>query len=229
MKFSRINSKVVFCILATLIFSYGNTSAYAKKPSRCGSTGFSQNDQTRPILCEDGSPNIGVARYLKANANAVMKLSKNASSDQIREAICAKSNLPNSIQLEAYKYVYALNDWRGIQPAFDEMWGIVFHNDYCAVASASAPKKAKFTGAFVYWQVINPASGTLTFDITNIGGKSAIPSCKVTASDKSGVYKGFDFPNFKENIRPGQTKTYSIDLIITNQGSAYVTGGKISC
>ena len=93
-----------------------------------------------------------------------------------------------------------------------------------------APAKvASFSGEIGTWNAINPASGTVTFSITNNGDAPGKPNCKVAVQDESGTYRGYDYPIFDNEVAPGETVKGKITLTVTKEGATYVTNGSVTC
>lgn len=82
------------------------------------------------------------------------------------------------------------------------------------------------------WQtniVVNPATVTALFTVTNTGDQAAVPDCIVKAYDREGgAYTG-RFRGDLEELAPGEKVTGRADITITSEGAAYATDGEVSC
>ena len=90
-------------------------------------------------------------------------------------------------------------------------------------------KSALFSGEIGTWKAINPASGVVSFTITNSGDAAGKPDCKVAVQDSSGTYRGYDYPIFDEDVAPGESVKGNITLTVTKEGAAYITTGSVTC
>jgi hypothetical protein len=90
-------------------------------------------------------------------------------------------------------------------------------------------KSASFSGEIGTWKAINPASGVVTFSITNNGDAPGKPDCKVAVQDDSGTYRGYDYPIFDNDVAPGETVKGNMTLTVTKEGASYVTTGSVTC
>ena len=69
--------------------------------------------------------------------------------------------------------------------------------------------------------VINPATISVRFSVTNDGTQPVKPDCTIRMQDASGTYRGFDVFSLKENIEPGQSKQIVGQLTITKEGASF--------
>ncbi len=76
---------------------------------------------------------------------------------------------------------------------------------------------------FVNSIVINPATLSVRFRITNDGTQPITPSCRIRAYDPSGTYKGFDIFEITNPIEPGVSQLIGGQLTITKEGAEFVT------
>jgi hypothetical protein len=90
-------------------------------------------------------------------------------------------------------------------------------------------KSASFSGEIGTWDAINPASGVVTFTITNNGDAPGKPDCKVAVQDSSGTYRGYDYPIFDQDVAPGESVKGNMTLTVTKEGAAYVSTGSVTC
>jgi hypothetical protein len=79
------------------------------------------------------------------------------------------------------------------------------------------------------YTVINPADLAVVVQVTNTGGKPAVPTCTIDASDASGAYNGVDVATLKDPVTAGATTHFVDNLVITQQGAGYVTEASASC
>lgn len=106
------------------------------------------------------------------------------------------------------------------------------------IAVDSVPSKPstapRYTAALAYndgaaWTVVNPASVSVAFHITNTGNAPGHPTCTVDAEDPSYSYQGFDEGQLNSLVKPGQTITTTMLVTITHQGARYVTKASVNC
>ena len=69
--------------------------------------------------------------------------------------------------------------------------------------------------------VINPATMSVRFGITNDGTQPISPTCNVKMQDASRTYKGYDIFEITDVIAAGQTKQVVVQLTITNEGAEF--------
>lgn len=97
-------------------------------------------------------------------------------------------------------------------------------------ASAPAPKpEAKFSWQSNLVGPINPATEQVAVSTANISDVTGTPQCYIQVEDASGVYHGSGFFADPNPLAPGQTWSFRGDVIVTNEGAAYVTKGGVSC
>jgi hypothetical protein len=91
-------------------------------------------------------------------------------------------------------------------------------------SSTSASSQTRsYPVKYVRHAVINPATLTVVWSITNDGTQPVKPKCTIRMQDTSGTYKGFDIFEITNPIEPSQTKEAIGQLTITNEGADYVT------
>ncbi len=64
--------------------------------------------------------------------------------------------------------------------------------------------------------------------VTNTSNVAGVPYCSVKLRDPTGTFKGgdlFEFPS----VAPGATETFNAEIIVENEGAAYVTIGEADC
>lgn len=98
-----------------------------------------------------------------------------------------------------------------------------------AKREAEANKKPDFSAKVTTYAPMNPATLRFMAKVTNKGDKEGKFNCFVSAQDTSGTYKGYDVFTTDEILKPGKSDTFTGDLVITNEGAAYVTGITIDC
>jgi hypothetical protein len=76
---------------------------------------------------------------------------------------------------------------------------------------------------YVRHAVVNPATVSVVWNITNDGTKSIKPKCTIKMQDASGTYRGFDVFDITDEISPSQTKQVIGQLTITKEGADFVT------
>lgn len=74
---------------------------------------------------------------------------------------------------------------------------------------------------YVRHAVINPATISVAFNVTNDGTQPIQPKCTIRMQDSSGTYKGFDFFDITDAIEANQTKQVVVQLTITNEGAEF--------
>lgn len=91
-------------------------------------------------------------------------------------------------------------------------------------------RPAAFRARVVSYLEINPADLSVTIRVTNTGTEAGTPECVINASDPSGTYHGFDEAVMKGSLGGGRSATFTDNgLVITSQGSAYVTSVTVQC
>lgn len=78
-------------------------------------------------------------------------------------------------------------------------------------------------------RLINPGSVNVIASVTNTGSKAAKPNCTVRVSDPSGAYTGFDSPIFDEDVAPGASKNFNMNIVVKGDGARFVTSSEITC
>jgi len=76
---------------------------------------------------------------------------------------------------------------------------------------------------------VDPATRSLTFTVKNVSDVEGNPSCDVTLQNDTGTYKGFDTVTWNTPLKPGETKYFEGNFIITNEGAAYATKSHVRC
>jgi len=76
---------------------------------------------------------------------------------------------------------------------------------------------------------VNPATEQVSVSTTNTSDVTGTPQCYIQVEDVSGVYHGSGFFTDPNPLAPGQTWSFRGDVIVTNEGAAYVTKGGVSC
>jgi len=92
-------------------------------------------------------------------------------------------------------------------------------------SSGGSQYSASTTGS----TVIDPATLSVSFKVTNNGSSSADPTCTIQAQNANDSYSGIDQFQLQGSIAPGQTTTSADSITITNQGAQYVTQTTIKC
>jgi len=98
-----------------------------------------------------------------------------------------------------------------------------------APARTRAERPAAYKATVVSSLPVNPADLAVTVRVRNTGTESGTPECTINASDPSGTYHGFDIATFRGRLRGGQVAAYTDQVVITSQGSAYVTSVSVHC
>lgn len=90
--------------------------------------------------------------------------------------------------------------------------------------SASSESKSQvrsYPVKYLSHAVINPATISVRFSVTNDGTQAVRPDCTIRMRDASGTYKGFDVFSLLEDVEPGQSKQVVGQLTITKEGAAF--------
>ena len=82
---------------------------------------------------------------------------------------------------------------------------------------------------YVRHAVINPATISVAFNVTNDGTQPIQPKCTIRMQDSSGTYKGFDFFDITDAIAASQTKQVVVQLTITNEGAEFADSFSGEC
>ena len=96
-------------------------------------------------------------------------------------------------------------------------------SDKASNSSSSSSKSVNrsYPVSYVRSAVVNPASLSVVFNITNDGTTSVKPSCKIKMQDSSGTYKGYDIFEITDPIAASQTRQIIVQLTITKEGAEY--------
>lgn len=98
------------------------------------------------------------------------------------------------------------------------------------VSAFSGPTgQSSYSAQIAYREVKNPATVWFRAQVTNTGSTAATPTCLVRLTDSGGAYSGYDSFKMEEPIPPGEMRTFSGDLIITDEGAVFVTEGSVDC
>lgn len=110
--------------------------------------------------------------------------------------------------------------------------GVIFLVLIVAVVGSSMAnqKHAKFTATIdtTNFNVVNPATLSVTIHVTNTGDAAGTPTCTINVNDANSTYTGADLATLS-SVEPGKTVTTVDNVTITKQGAQYVTAGKIDC
>ena len=82
---------------------------------------------------------------------------------------------------------------------------------------------------YVRHAVINPATISVAFNVTNDGTQPIQPKCTIRMQDLSRTYKGFDFFDITDAIAASQTKQVVVQLTITNEGAEFADSFSGEC
>ncbi len=82
---------------------------------------------------------------------------------------------------------------------------------------------------YVRHAVVNPATISVAFNVTNDGTQSITPKCTIRMQDSSGTYKGYDFFDITDAIAANQTKQIIVQLTITNEGAEFADSFSGEC
>ena len=101
------------------------------------------------------------------------------------------------------------------------------------VPASSAPPATtaptpSYSAFVVSYAPLNPATLQVLVIVTNTGLGGGAPSCFVQAEDASGTYKGYDWFRL-DPIAAGESHPFTAQLVITNEGAAWVTEASVRC
>jgi hypothetical protein len=77
--------------------------------------------------------------------------------------------------------------------------------------------------------VINPATISFRYRVTNDGTQPVTPDCTVSFQDPSGTYRGYDIFTPVEPIPAGVSQFYIGQLTITKEGAEFATEYEAEC
>ena len=77
--------------------------------------------------------------------------------------------------------------------------------------------------------VINPATISFRYRVTNDGTQPVTPECDIRFQDPSGTYRGFDVFTPTEPIPAGVSQFYVGEMTITKEGAEYATEYTAEC
>jgi hypothetical protein len=77
--------------------------------------------------------------------------------------------------------------------------------------------------------VINPATISFRYRVTNDGTQPVTPDCTIRFQDPSGTYKGFDIFTPLEPIPAGVSQAFVGQLTITKEGAEFATEYEAEC
>ena len=79
------------------------------------------------------------------------------------------------------------------------------------------------------YAVVNPATISFQFRVTNDGTEEVTPTCYIKVQDPSGTYKGYDYFTPNDPLQPGVSKPLVGQLTITKEGAAFATEWSGKC
>jgi len=97
------------------------------------------------------------------------------------------------------------------------------------IATMGGGKKAQYAASTTGSAVVDPATLSVSFRVTNNGSSSGDPTCTITAQDPSGSDYGTDQFQLQGSLAPGQTTNSADSITITKQGAQYVTQTSVKC
>ena len=90
-------------------------------------------------------------------------------------------------------------------------------------------KSTSYQAKVMSYDPIDPATLRVRVKVKNIGQSDGKPNCSVNASNPSGSYKGWDVFELDKPITPGSEDYFNGQLVITNEGAAFVDSVTVSC
>lgn len=112
---------------------------------------------------------------------------------------------------------------------FASVTGFGSASDSSSDSSSGSSVVRTYPAEYVRHAVINPATISVAFNVTNDGTQPVKPSCKVKMQDSSGTYKGWDVVEFTKDIAPNQTLEVVAKLTITKEGAYYADRFSADC
>jgi hypothetical protein len=107
--------------------------------------------------------------------------------------------------------------------------GIGDSDDSSKPTTQDAAVERSYPVEYVRHAVINPATISVAFNVTNDGTQSIRPKCTIRMQDSSGTYKGFDFFDITDAIAANQTKQVVVQLTITKEGAEFADSFSGEC
>ena len=106
------------------------------------------------------------------------------------------------------------------------LWGIFGPGNG---TSEPVPPATTYSSSVESYEATNPATIFFRAKVTNASGVDGTPTCKVRFQDPGGSYSGFDYYTLTEPLPAGESRIFTGDLVITNQGALFVTEHTIEC
>jgi hypothetical protein len=94
-------------------------------------------------------------------------------------------------------------------------------SDSSSNSSSGSVQERSYPVSYVRHAVINPATMTVVWNVTNDGSEPVTPTCTIRMQDSSGTYKGYDIFELKDALKAGQTRQVIGQLTITKEGADY--------
>jgi hypothetical protein len=112
---------------------------------------------------------------------------------------------------------------------FASITGFGSSSDSSDSATTEASVVRSYPVEYLRHAVVNPATISVAFNVTNDGTEPVKPSCKVKMQDASGTYKGWDIVEFTKDIAPNQSLEVVAQLTITKEGAEYANRFSADC
>lgn len=94
-------------------------------------------------------------------------------------------------------------------------------SDSSSNSSSGSVQERSYPVSYVRHAVINPATMTVVWNVTNDGSEPVTPTCTIRMQDSSGTYKGYDIFELKDALKAGQTRQVIGQLTITKEGADF--------
>jgi len=89
--------------------------------------------------------------------------------------------------------------------------------------------KSGYSASTTGYNVVDDATLSVSFKVTNHSNTSGDPTCTITAQSPNGNDYGTDQFQLSESLSPGQTVNSQDEITISNQGANNVTQTSVSC
>ena len=96
------------------------------------------------------------------------------------------------------------------------------------VVLSATGAKAKYQAESTGFTVVDPATVSVSFKVTNTGNADGKPSCTINAQDDSAHYTGTNVAQL-DTVKAGATANSADTVIVTGQGAQYVTKADVTC
>lgn len=95
--------------------------------------------------------------------------------------------------------------------------------------SSEEPSKPTYESYVNDTKVIDPATLSVSVAVQNNNNIEGKPNCFIEAQSQNGKYRGFDSFQMNDIIPANQKRGLVANVVITNEGAAFVTDIKADC